>query len=241
MDGPTPRQDTFWIISSSKGIAIGKLRAPQLVKKFFTFCRTRRLIIIFTTACRLWVRRIQLRFFKIHFNISSIYTWLLETVSPILIFRANSWRNLSFPVRATWSTHLIVPVLITLITHDVDTNHDTFCCRISSNLLRPPLAYAQVSSSAPYSGTFWAYVPPIQVTDQVSHPYEATDKIVFCIFSSLRLYRALSCIFLAEKLHILSKPLLPPDSARLPVVRFCKIVCLKLIFVCCKTEYSPLF
>jgi len=111
------------------------------------------------------------------------------------------------------------------------TKHDTFCCRISSNLLRPPRPYVQVSSSAPYSGTPSASTLPINVTDQVSHPYKATGKIVFCIFSSLRLYRALYGIFLTGKSHVLSKPLPPCDSARLPVETFGKIVCMKLVFI----------
>jgi hypothetical protein len=47
--------------------------------------------------------------------------------------------------------------------------------------LIPRPSEAQIFSSAPYSQTPSAYLPPLNVSDQVSHPYKTKEKIMVLV------------------------------------------------------------
>ena len=163
------------------------LTVPQLVKKFPAYYETPRFITASTTVCHLSYPQPD----PFHALISNFLMIHLNIILPS-IPRSSKWSLcFRFPNQNPMCTSLfsicVTSPSISLFsiwsfTYLVSsTDHKAPHCVVFSNPLSPHPSQAQASSSAPYSETPSAYVPPSKWQTKFHTHIEQQAKLQFCI------------------------------------------------------------
>jgi len=165
-------------------VLLGKLTGLQLVKKFLTFCGTWRLITAFASAC--------------HLSLSS--ATLIQSIPP----HPTSWRSTLIlipiytpsglypsgfptktlympflsPIRATRSAHDILLDFVTrTILGEEYRSLGSSLCSFLHSLVTSPLSGPNILLNTLFSNILSLHFS-LNVSDQVSHPYKTTGKII---------------------------------------------------------------
>ena len=168
-------------------VLLEKLTGLQLVKKFPAFHGTRRFITALTSVRRLslsWASPIQ----SIYPHPTSwrsilILSTHLRLGLPSGLFPSGFptktlYTSLSSPIRATCPTHLILLDFITrkILGEEYKSFSSSLCnllhCPVTSSLLGP-----NILLNTMFSNTL-SFLSSRNVSDQVSHPYKTTGKVI---------------------------------------------------------------
>jgi Na+-translocating ferredoxin:NAD+ oxidoreductase RnfD subunit len=116
-------------------------------------------------------------------------------VTPSLtFFHQNLYVPLLGPIHATCSTHLILLDLLTqIIFYDEYRLQSSSLCSVLHSLITSSPLGPNIFHSNLLSNTL-SFCSFLNVTDQVSHPYEKTGKIVLCILIFIFVVRQLEDI-----------------------------------------------
>jgi hypothetical protein len=175
-------------------VLVEELVVTQLVKKLPVFYGIRKLITIFTRACHWslsWARCIQSKSSQPIFlrSILTPYSHLRLVLLNSLFLSCFRTRILNVflisPMSDTWPVHLILHDLISLIKFG-----KVYKLRSSSlySHLQPPATSSLLGSyillSTLFSNTLNIH-SSLRVKDQVSHPYETTQILIFILIRTV--------------------------------------------------------
>ena len=173
-----------YLLTSWCRVLLEKLTGLQLVKKFPAFYGTRRFITAITSVCHLslsWANPIQSTYhlLEIHPNIILPSTPRSPQWSLSLQFHhQDPIRTLSSPIRPTCPDHLI---LIDFITHTIlGEEYRSLSSSLFSHLHSPitlSLLGPNILLNTMFSYTL-SFLSSRNVSDQASHPYKTTGKII---------------------------------------------------------------
>ena len=178
---------TYLLLTPWNRILLEKLTGSKLIKKFPAFYGTWRFIIMFTRAWHLslfWARLIQSmphqsHFLKTHFNITlPSAPQFSKCFLSLRLPHQNPVCPSSLPVHATCPAHPIPLDMITQIifVEEYRSLSSSLCSflhlSVTSSLWGPNILLSTL-----FSNTL-SLCSPLNLSDQVSHPYKKKSKIV---------------------------------------------------------------
>ena len=194
-DGTDKRNDGYkyihtylltYLLTPWRRVLLEKLTGLQLVKKFAAFYGTRRFITALTSVRHLslsWASPIQ----SIYPHPTSWRSILISThlrlglpsgLFPYGLPTKTLYTPLSSPIRATCPTHLILLDFITrtILGEEYRSFSSSLC-----NLLHSPVPSSLLGPNTLHNTLFsntLSFLSSLNVSDQVSHPYKTTGKII---------------------------------------------------------------
>ena len=167
-------------------VLLEKLTGLQLVKKFPAFHGTRRFITALTSVRQLslsWASPIQSIYpHPTSWRSIEILSTHLRLGLPSGLFPSGFptktlYTALSSPIRATGPAHLILDFMTRTILGEEYRSFSSSLCNLLHSPITSSLLGPNILINTMFSNTL-SFLFPCNVSDQVSHPYKTTGKII---------------------------------------------------------------